>query len=431
MAVTINLWRFLPVLLGAFPMVTGLHQPSLAQKVGEAEVSPVFRSADDIPNLIFNSNRKKQGRTSIILPGGNIEQWDALKASISQNYGLNFSLAYTYVLQSAYGDSDLISNHITGSGAQAELDFAWTIFGRSGTGPKGVFGGKIESRHKLFNDNDPQSVAPSAGSIWTAASGYGLIDIAASQLWYEQHLVRDKAVIRVGKMSPFTMFDYYRYKSTRSAFLGQIQTFNPTIPFPPSTLGIAAGALLGNGLYAEAGVFDANGTPEDIGFNTLFGKGETFKIADFGWTPDFVLGGDSGSNDFHLTAWHIDKRTSAGTPEGWGVTASAQRNYGNVVPFIRYGYASGGVTQLEHFASAGFGIEDAFGFSDDVFGVSVGWGRPSNPQFRDQYSSEVFYRMQVTPNFAVTPNVQLILDPATDPTSDSLGVFSLRARLAL
>jgi len=33
--------------------------------------------------------------------------------------------------------------------------------------------------------------------------------------------------------------------------------------------------------------------------------------------------------------------------------------------------------------------------------------------------------------FALTPDVQVIVDPATDPSSELLGVFSVRGRVAL
>jgi hypothetical protein len=37
----------------------------------------------------------------------------------------------------------------------------------------------------------------------------------------------------------------------------------------------------------------------------------------------------------------------------------------------------------------------------------VGWARPTNrPLFRSQYTLEVFYRFMLTPNFAITPDLQ-------------------------
>ncbi|WP_434053490.1 MAG: carbohydrate porin [Roseibium sp.] len=392
-----------------------------------------FRSADDIPNIIESANTPKESRLDPPVSQSFMERWGAFKKSLDAAAGIKFSIAYTQVLQAASSTN----RWQTGSGAQAEFDFTWELFGRKGTGPKGLIGGKFETRFNLLNATVPQSVAPAAGSIWSGAIGYGEQDPSLSQLWYEQHLIRDRVLLRFGKIAPFTVFDYYKYKSPRVAFLGQPQNFNPTIPFPPSALGFGAAARLTNGGYVVGGVFDANGSPIRPGFDTLFEDGELFSIAEVGWAPDFVFGLEPGkdfrpgNDDYHLTVWHSDAREKIGRPEGWGFTASAQKGFGNVVPYARYGYSNGGATTLKQFASIGAGFENVFGYDADVIGIGVSWGDPWNAALDNQYAVEAFYRMQLTPQFALTPDVQVIVDPATDPASDLLGVFSLRGRIAL
>jgi len=44
---------------------------------------------------------------------------------------------------------------------------------------------------------------------------------------------------------------------------------------------------------------------------------------------------------------------------------------------------------------------------------------------------ELFYRQQFSPNFAVTPDIQFLVDPALNPEEDPLWVFGVRARPAL
>jgi len=67
----------------------------------------------------------------------------------------------------------------------------------------------------------------------------------------------------------------------------------------------------------------------------------------------------------------------------------------------------------------------------DLMGLGFNWGDPSNKALRDQYSTELFYRFQFSQNFAITPSVQLLIDPALNPTEDKIWVFGLRARLSL
>lgn len=405
---------------------------SLAQSVRPPDEAG-FRSRDDIPNIIEDANTPKESRIDDGSAQLFLERWGAFKADLDTRTGFKFSVAYTHVLQAATS----ANRWETGSGAQAEFDFTWEIFGRNGTGPKGLIGGKFESRFKVLNATVPQSTALRAGSIWSGAIGYGDQDPSLSQLWYEQHLIRDRVLLRLGKIAPFTVFDYYKYKSPRVAFLGQPQNFNPTIPFPPSSLGIGGGARLTNGMYFAAGGFDANGTATRPGFDTLFEDGEIFSIAEVGWAPDFVFGLEPGqdfrpgNDDYHLTVWHSDARSKINRPEGWGFTASAQRGFGNIVPYARYGYSNGGATSLKQFASLGAGFENVFGYDSDAIGIGLSWGDPWNAGLDSQYALEVFYRMQLTPQFALTPDVQVIVDPVTDPSSDVLGVFSLRGRIAL
>ena len=50
--------------------------------------------------------------------------------------------------------------------------------------------------------------------------------------------------------------------------------------------------------------------------------------------------------------------------------------------------------------------------------------------FEDQYTAEVFYRLQVTENLAVTPDVQYIRNPAMNPAVEGVFVIGVRGRLA-
>ena len=65
----------------------------------------------------------------------------------------------------------------------------------------------------------------------------------------------------------------------------------------------------------------------------------------------------------------------------------------------------------------------------------MNWGRPNADSFGsgldDQWTTELFYRFNVTRALAVTPDMQVIFNPALAPQKDVIGLFGLRARLAL
>jgi len=102
-------------------------------------------------------------------------------------------------------------------------------------------------------------------------------------------------------------------------------------------------------------------------------------------------------------------------------------------PFLRSGYADDGGSPLQKSVSVGFLYQPES--AGDQLGVGLNWGQPNETTFGsgldDQITTEAFYRLQVTPQFALTPNVEYINDPAVNPETSSLWVVGLRARLAL
>ena len=134
------------------------------------------------------------------------------------------------------------------------------------------------------------------------------------------------------------------------------------------------------------------------------------------------------------------------------------------MPFFRYGYSEGigggSPALLDQMVAGGFAIEDVFGQDNDVIGIGASWGRRdlgstvlpvSSPiivdvgddlinlgEFTDllqvdfgtveQYSVEIFYRVQLTQEFQVTPSVQFIVDPAFNLAEDTITVLGVRGR---
>ena len=98
------------------------------------------------------------------------------------------------------------------------------------------------------------------------------------------------------------------------------------------------------------------------------------------------------------------------------------------MPFLRVGRSRGYTALLESSVSTGIGRY--WKRRKELLGFGVSWGQPPG-QGRDQWTSELFYRLQLTPSFAVTPDVQLIVHPALNPDADTVWLFGIRARLAL
>ena len=142
-------------------------------------------------------------------------------------------------------------------------------------------------------------------------------------------------------------------------------------------------------------------------------------------------------DNIHLTLWQADERTDAGVPDGWGAQFSfSGRLRKRWLPFLRIGYANGSGAALDRSLSTGFAY-DAPG-RDTVLGLSVNWGRPNQSgsgtatatATEDQYTVEAYYRVQLFDRLAITPDLQLIKNPAANPDEDLIWSAGLRARLA-
>ena len=80
--------------------------------------------------------------------------------------------------------------------------------------------------------------------------------------------------------------------------------------------------------------------------------------------------------------------------------------------------------------NVGVAIDDIFGQKNDRIGIGLTWARPADGSLDDQMALDMFYRVQVTPRFAVSPTLQLIIDPVRNPDEDTVVVLGVRSRFA-
>ena len=80
--------------------------------------------------------------------------------------------------------------------------------------------------------------------------------------------------------------------------------------------------------------------------------------------------------------------------------------------------------------NAGVAIDDIFGQSHDRIGIGLTWSRPSDGRLDEQGTLDAFYRVQVTPEIAVTPTLQLIINPARNRNENEIWILGIRTRFA-
>jgi len=173
------------------------------------------------------------------------------------------------------------------------------------------------------------------------------------------------------------------------------------------------------------------------GLKTFSEDREYFKYAELGLTTSskdqFYL------DNLHLTYWHADKRDEGPVEEGWGTVLSFSQTFDDKwLVFARGGYAHDGGSLLERSVSVGGGYAPAgIGApgTGHLFGFGVNWGQPNDALFganlKDQYAMEAYFRLQVSKEFSISPDVQLLMDPALNPDEDKVWIFGLKARISL
>jgi porin len=199
-----------------------------------------------------------------------------------------------------------------------------------------------------------------------------------------------------------------------------------------ASLGLAAGTWLNDSTYVIAGFEDLNSDPTDPseGFDTFFTDQEFFKHIEIGYTAapkeQYYL------DNLHLTLWQSDERERTGVDNGWGGIVSLTQSLDEKwLWFARAGYADDGGSLLKKSVSVGAGYQPKP--NGDQLGFGINWGQPNDNVFGsgldDQYTAEVYYRWQATRALAITPGVQLLIDPALNPDEDAIWIFGLRGRL--
>jgi porin len=225
--------------------------------------------------------------------------------------------------------------------------------------------------------------------------------------------------------SPWT--DFYNYVFSIGA---------GTIDLPnDAALGVAAGAYLTDNFYLLGGFEDMNSDPSDPGdgFDTFWNDHEFFKHIELGWTSSKEM---YFHDNVHLTYWNSDERKDLGIEDGWGMVLSMTHTVGDHwLPFLRGGYADDGGSLLRKSLSAGAGYQPNTDtdMPGDQLGFGVNWGEPNDALFGsgldDQYAVELYYRWQVTKELSISPDIQLLFDPAFNPDEERIWVYGLRARL--
>jgi porin len=374
------------------------------------------------PNSVGGTLKKdKEVKTTVLIP------YFDFKEKVKKNYGLAFGLDYNALFQAATaspGDDTAASGALRFFGR-------WTLLGR-GSGNTGTLIYKVENRHRLGTDIAPQDLGSEVGYAGLTAVPFSDMGWALTNLFWEQQLLNGRLAFVAGVVDSTDYVDTYSLLDSWTDFNNLAFTTNPTIPAPNQGLGAAVSAMITDNYYVLVGLADANGDPTNPGdsFSSFFDDAEYFSHLEVGWIQSRK---NRFTDSVHLTVWHADARVEAQLSSGWGMAFSWNRLFENTwEPFVRAGYSDGGGALWNSSVSIGLGYHTRE--KNDLVALGLSWGRPSEeifgPGLNDQYTAELFYRLKLSNIITITPDVQLLVDPALNPDEDVIAIFGIRARLS-
>lgn len=350
--------------------------------------------------------------------------WFEFKKKVDDKIGLAFGTDYTAIYQVV---SVSPGEHDAAGGIWRAFG-TLTLFGKE-SGNTGAVISKIEHRHKLGTEIVPQSLGFEVGYNGLVASPYSDSEWGLTNLYWQQKLFSGKLSFIAGIIDVTDYLDVYGLINPWTHFSNLQFSTNPTIPAPNQGMGAALGAMITDNIYMIGSIADTNGDPtnQDDSIDSFFDDNEYFTHFEIGLVSSFER---RYFDNVHITIWHADERKAAGTPDDWGIAFSAAKFIGDsVMPFFRAGYADDITALLEATIATGIGYFKQN--NSDLFAIGFAWGRPADNSLDDQYTVEMFYRLQLSQNIAISPDIQLLINPALNPDEDIIAVFGLRGRVAL
>lgn len=336
---------------------------------------------------------------------------------VAEATGLNVEAGYTLIWQWADPVNDGRNTLLTGS---FDLAGTWTPPGDLDES-LGHAGFLVEGGQILTGDAN-EDLSANVGSGFGLNDDLDNTDIAVTELWWTLPAGRwldrepDALTLTVGKIDQTVYFDQNAVANDETTqFLATPFVNNPAIAFPDNGLGANMRYQMNEAIYLTAGLGDADAVAKRSGFNTLDAD-HLFVAAELG--ADLRLFDQPGR--YRVTLWHSDP-SDAGS--GAGIAFNFDQHLSEqLLAFGRFASADDGPADFDAFAAAGLGITGPLGRADDLFAVGYAWGRPTGGDDTEQLI-ETFYRLQLTDWAALSPHVQVILDPAsgTEDTAVTAG----------
>ena len=397
----------------------------------EDEVPDLLGGALSAEGQIVEDNKSKRGFFRFPTT---LKPLVDLKAHIRKEYGLNFSFSYGLLYQ---GYSDSLVNETNAFSHKFAFNLSWKLI-NPGERDAGSINLAVEDRRALGTRLPPLFAGVLAGSmVPTAATWSDFGSGGITQFYWRQNFFKDRLQFNIGKIFAPNYVDTYPFFDDNGFFLNQSFSTNPTIASALRGFGaVVAGYPTKTNFYLLGGIYNANSDDTGVTIDNFFTENEYFYQFEAGWSGlakkpmSLAVRGALDPENIHMTVWFKDRQSARDIDPSWGIAFNAN----GVIrerfkPFLRIGWSDGRATLVDTNVSVGLGWQPR-GENADFLGIGFSWASPSDDNRISQYTTELFYRFQVTENLAITPDIQMIVNPSLNRDTDILWVGGIRTRVS-
>ena len=235
-------------------------------------------STDQVENRIALDKKANPLYESRLL--NPLRKW---RDGMAEKTGFNWSIDYSALFM---GVSDSPSED-NASGGMVRFFGFWDLVNRGGPN-KGSLNWKVEHRHK-YSDIPPSALGFESGYAGIFEPPFSNQGSRLTNLYWKQYLAEGKWAAVGGFLDVTDFVDVYLLASPWTGFNNFVfSTGAAAMDLPnDATLGAAAGGMITQNLYLQAGIADANADPTDPfdGFESVVDDSDFFKWVEVGFTP--------------------------------------------------------------------------------------------------------------------------------------------------
>jgi porin len=414
------------VLAGAITTLPAAEDPDpapleiLGPDVGDLSWTPGL--APDAPEAeLDEAYARRDGYFKVPLLSDGFDFVHERLQDLDRNYGLRAVTAYTMLFQSLSGGPW----DQTGAAGDLDLMLSWTAIGR-GTENTGRLVFDVENRFEI-GDRTPNALGGQVATLQPTANTFNDRGWVIRDLYWTQRMFDGQLRVLIGRADSTDYFGSTWMQSANNSFVNRMFASNPNVMGPGHGPGAGASFQPKDvDFYISGGAANAYGDTTTSGFDTL-DEWSLFSWGEVGWTPTFS---GLGQGRYTVSGWHIDEREITGQDSDWGVSIVADQRLNDTVQvFARWGYADGGLANIENYFQVGAGFRGLMGDPNDMAGIAFAYAMPTDSSARDEKVAEGFYRWQLTRFAQISVGAQAVVDPANGPDHDVVGAFWGRLRV--